>query len=145
LKRARPFPWLLAGLGALGVYLATRPGTAAPPLIWRRKSDNWMMTGGHYRWSAKRYGQASAAIIAAELAGHGFMDVTVWQDTSPSDWPADDRALGRNRIEVRATQPGWMGDAVDVWSDSYFSGSSAPPFDKTAGNRLALLAQGTLR
>lgn len=145
MAKSRPFPWLLVAIGALAVYLVERPSPAAVPAIWRRKADNWMGTGGRYRWSAKRYGSLSATSIATELAVRGFTGITVWDNQAPSDWPKEDTALGRIRIEVTATAPGWIGDSVEVWSNSYFSGSSAPPIDKTAGNRLALLAQGTVR
>jgi hypothetical protein len=142
--RATRFPWLLAALAGIGVYFLMGRATSAE--TWMRKTDNWMTAGGRYRWSARRYGKLSAAAIVADLLTHGFTSITIWDGAPPPDWPADDRGPGRIRIELTASAPGWIGDSVEVWTTKRSAmAPAAPPANRTSGNVLALLAQGTVR
>src|ERR1700682_3559228 len=90
MSRAR-FPWGLAALAGVGLYLVTRPAKALPPpgpsttgpsaapanLSWMRSPDNWMALGGLYHWVAQRKGPATPQQIATALAAHGFTDIVV--------------------------------------------------------------------
>jgi len=143
---ARAFPWLVAIGAAIGVYVMTRPALAAAPKVWTRSVDNWMAQGATYRWSAQRYGTQTPAELVTALQAAGFSGVKVWQDSYPADWPADDRALSRNRFELTVSAgPIWIGNSVMVWSSIAQGAPVAPPASTVVGNRLALLAQGTVR
>jgi hypothetical protein len=145
----------LAAIAVGAYYLVTKLGgtvAGASAAAWSRSPDNWMATGGLFRWSAPRVGPLAAQDIVTALSQRGFTEVTVWQDAYPADWPSDDRVpgLARNRIECRQNTGNdlWIPPSVVVYFKPHAAVSTivgAPPTDPSVlatSNTLAGLAMG---
>ncbi len=150
MARRTRFPWGVAALIGAAAYLLTRTGLHLGPRVWTPSPDNWMAAGGVYRWSTQRFGGATPAQIVAALQASGYRNVTVWQGSAlPADWPAEQGITsGQNHLEVTATAPLWVGPSVTVWSGQALSAAQPAPSAPAAlleGNRVALIAQGTIR
>jgi hypothetical protein len=146
---------LVASLGVMALWLWSGAGKAGSDVparsAWQRSVDNWMAIGGTFRWSAARTGPATAQQIVDALLHDGMMNVSVWQDSWPVDWPPDDRELGpRNRIElgIAIPQEQWLPPEVAVYFVPHARRSDivGPPPSAAAalarGRALARIASG---
>lgn len=94
---------IVIGIGLL-VALAFGVGAAVRPKAqsgWYPVTGGSLPLGQRYRWSASRSATGDPQVLANALESLGLEGTLVWPgDSHPVDWPADDLATGRTRVEA---------------------------------------------
>jgi hypothetical protein len=91
-------PFVIAMLGGFGGALVYQRVVKS---TWAQVQGAALAVPGTYRISVDAIGGATAAGIATALEGLGAVGSLYWPgDSYPTDWPTDDRAAGRCRVQT---------------------------------------------